>query len=634
MALVFLLPNFVIAADRDGDGIENQDDNCPKVPNGPLLGTCAAGDLKNTCTSNGDCGVDGFCSMNQEDSDFDSYGDACDFCIGDGHYDTDEDGLCDRDDNCYSVPNPDQNVSDGDGFGDMCTNNIPLYNPLVTLKGNYEEIGRQVAHRFPDTIFFAAVDVFMVLGVSPLLAQNYYDTIEDLIPQSIKDYMQGMAFGLTEVRPYSYQTAWDLVIVNTFAISILNMPDGCTAFAVTSNAGTFLAHNTDNSKGSEHNGAAMYFVPNNGDNSYTHLFTPAFVDVGLGLNDKGIGITYNVGNPNVNATTGLPPLFMVRYVMEKASTLDEAVSYFTDFIDAGNYYGHGGAIFLVVDFNDSSMAKIQVRSEKVKVTYGEELKPGVTYISSTNHFDEDFRDDPDYYYESSWLRLERLLEILPQFETYDLETCFAILSDHGDGEANNNTISRNGTSTGTTVTNVFTYDKVYYTLGRPHEYLDVYPGPVIINHCYNPDDTDSDGDDVVDCCDNCPDADPNPNQEDADCDGVGDICDSCPATYNPNQEDHYPQPEGNGLGDACECQGNFDCDSDCDGTDAAYFKADFGRSAFSNPCNNESQCNGDFDCDNDCDGTDAANFKTDFGRSSFNNPCPICTQGDWCSYGP
>jgi len=79
--------------------------------------------------------------------------------------------------------------------------------------------------------------------------------------------------------------------------------------------------------------------------------------------------------------------------MEKASTLEEATNYFTDFIDNGNNYGHGGAIFLLVDFKDSSMAKIQVRSEKVKVTYEKELKQGVTYIATTNHFDEDFRDD-------------------------------------------------------------------------------------------------------------------------------------------------------------------------------------------------------------------------------------------------
>jgi hypothetical protein len=32
------------------------------------------------------------------------------------------------------------------------------------------------------------------------------------------------------------------------------------------------------------------------------------------------------------------------------------------------------------------------------------------------------------------------------------------------------------------------------------------------------------------------------------------------------------------------CEGNFDCDEDVDGTDAAVFKSDFGRSPFSDPC--------------------------------------------------
>ena len=80
------------------------------------------------------------------------------------------------------------------------------------------------------------------------------------------------------------------------------------------------------------------------------------------------------------------------------------------------------------------------------------------------------------------------------------------------------------------------------------------------------------------------------------------------------------------------CEGNFDCDDDCDGTDAALFKLDFGRSMFNDPCTNGSTCNGDFDCDGDADGTDAAQFKLDFGRSGFNNPCPSCLEGPWCAY--
>ncbi len=104
-----------------------------------------------------------------------------------------------------------------------------------------------------------------------------------------------------------------------------------------------------------------------------------------------------------------------------------------------------------------------------------------------------------------------------------------------------------------------------------------------------------------------------------------------------NQEDTFP-PQGNGIGDACDCEGNFNCDtdSDVDGSDAALFKAAFGRSIILEPCTGESPCNGDFNCDGDADGTDAAHFKADFGRSSMQNPCPACVVGvAWCGYeGP
>ena len=460
LLLALSSPHLTAAADRDGDGVENQNDNCPWVENSDQL-----------------------------DTDGDGSGDVCDFCQGNGQYDTDQDGLCDRDDNCYSVPNPGQEDNDLETpGGDVCKDGIPKYNQLKTFKGSYRDIGEQIARAYSHSILYIA-DVFSILGVTPQSAQSQYDAIEDIIPESIKEHMEGMAFGLSEVTPFNYDRAWDLVLVTSFAINSLNIPSstnraaetfGCTAFAVSSDAGTFLAHNTDNSKGSENNGGLMYIAPDNGDNSYIHLFAPAFVDVGLALNDKGIGITYNVGNPNVNAAMGLPPLFMVRHAIEKASTLEEVINHFEDFIAEGNTYGYGGAIFLVVDFNDSSMAKIQVRSEKVKVTYGNELKPGVTYIASTNHFDDDFRDDPDYYYESSWLRLERLLEILPRYEVYDLDTCWSILSDHGEADPTNNTISRNGTSSGTTVTNIFTADTVYYTLGMPHKYLELYGDPQVV----------------------------------------------------------------------------------------------------------------------------------------------------------
>jgi hypothetical protein len=127
---------------------------------------------------------------------------------------------------------------------------------------------------------------------------------------------------------------------------------------------------------------------------------------------------------------------------------------------------------------------------------------------------------------------------------------------------------------------------------------------------------------------------------DFDCDGICDpgefdpLCtgsDNCPHTPNAdNQFDTYPPDGGNGCGNACECEGNFDNDEDQDGSDAATFKTDFGRNPFSNPCSSLSPCNGNFDFDEDVDGGDAAKCKEDFGRNPFLNPCPYCPTDLWC----
>jgi len=169
-------------------------------------------------------------------------------------------------------------------------------------------------------------------------------------------------------------------------------------------------------------------------------------------------------------------------------------------------------------------------------------------------------------------------------------------------------------------------------------------------YVHNVSQRDRDEDGIGDPCDNCPDVS-NPSQDDHDQDRVGDVCDSCPNDidndidnddicgdidncpddYNPGQEDTYP-PGGNGIGDACECEGDFDCDGDIDETDAALFKADFGRNQYKNPCTNNNPCNGDFDCDGDVDWTDAEKFKADYDKRSFKDSCPPCVERPYCLY--
>jgi hypothetical protein len=113
-----LLSLNVIAS--DGDGIPNEEDNCPDDVNVDQLDTDADGegdvcdldaDEDGVLNASDNCPLEA--NSDQADHDFDTFGDICDL-------DDDNDTVNDTKDNCPFDANPTQADRDGDGFGDVC----------------------------------------------------------------------------------------------------------------------------------------------------------------------------------------------------------------------------------------------------------------------------------------------------------------------------------------------------------------------------------------------------------------------------------------------------------------------------------------------------------------------------------
>jgi len=367
---------------------------------------------------------------------------------------------------------------------------------ICRYTGSWFQIGRQIGAAHPDYILefsksmeTALFFVGLSSGWNAAHVETYYGLIEDIVPENIKDHMAGLAVGITETLPVSYETAWQAVLTQNLAVEMLNMarnmetvpdPDafvirGCTGLAVTSENGTFLCHNTDATDGGGDNIVLiMYWEPDNGDYAYMTMDPPGWADTNYAMNEKKIGVSLNAGSHHVGADIGLPINFMLRKIMEQAASLDEAVAILEDYLDAGNNFGIAGALVHLVDFNNHTLAKVQVMSDEIDITYGETATAGATYIASANHYVGAIVRDPDYSYESSEIRYQRLLELVAETETFDLSACWDIMQDTNDGEAGANTISRADGSTATIFGNIFTGDGMSYTLGPPHAYFDKY----------------------------------------------------------------------------------------------------------------------------------------------------------------
>ena len=101
--------------DNDNDGVPNEEDSCPLTAN---IGDPDSDGIDSACDN-----CVGVSNPDQLDVDGDGVGDNCDNCVNirnTGQLDVDNDGVGDACDNCKDTPNTNQADADGDGIGDVC----------------------------------------------------------------------------------------------------------------------------------------------------------------------------------------------------------------------------------------------------------------------------------------------------------------------------------------------------------------------------------------------------------------------------------------------------------------------------------------------------------------------------------
>lgn len=120
-----------IESDVDSDGVEDDSDNCPSVPNPDqanndldLMGDACDTDDDNDGTLDGADNCPITANPDQADADSDGLGDICD--PNPTSQDGDGDGVLDANDNCPVDTNADQADTDGDGIGDVCDTAVLL----------------------------------------------------------------------------------------------------------------------------------------------------------------------------------------------------------------------------------------------------------------------------------------------------------------------------------------------------------------------------------------------------------------------------------------------------------------------------------------------------------------------------
>jgi predicted choloylglycine hydrolase len=247
-----------------------------------------------------------------------------------------------------------------------------VYHPR--LSGNHYEMGRKMGNIFKKNSarFAIKLDPFQSKHgkeCAALLQVHFPEAAEEIQ-------------GVTDTIGFDNDvfTAWMMCMGSCLDINNGHCIEvrGCTAFSFTNHGQIYHARNNDLPPFLKDISKSIYYRPQNG-NSFI-LNTSSFINGEEGINNYGLIAAMTFVLPKLDEINpGINSLFLVRYILEKCKTVDEAIGVLRELPIASSCN-------IILTDKSGNMVVAECNPLTMNLRYPEKNKIGESFIISVNHF--------------------------------------------------------------------------------------------------------------------------------------------------------------------------------------------------------------------------------------------------------